>query len=285
MIKKLEDAHTDNDNILGVILAAGTDHSAEAVSITHPHAGYQSYLARQTLRSAGVNPLDVSYVELHGTGTQASDYEEMQGVLDVYAPNTSPRRRSDQRLHIGGVKANVGHGESVAGTTALLSVLLMLQKQAIPPHIGIKTEINPRFAKDFDKRNVHIPFSQVDWVQSAGRKRLAAINNFGAAGSNTTMILEEGPTRQQSAGDDLRPFHVVSVSAKSKTALSGNIQRLITFLDDAYDTVRLADLAYNTTARRHPHSFSRRCQCCGHCGSEEAPDCGTGKGRHTVGCW
>jgi monodictyphenone polyketide synthase len=106
------------------------------------------------LRQAGVNPLDISYIELHGTGTQAGDYEEMQGVLDVYAPNAnaSPRRRPDQALYIGSSKANVGHGESVAGTTALIKVLLMLQKNAIPPHVGIKTEINPRFPKDFERR-------------------------------------------------------------------------------------------------------------------------------------
>lgn len=70
-------AEADNDNILAVVLAAGTNHSADAVSITHPHAGNQAYLSRQVLRQAGVNPLDVSYVELHGTGTQAGDFEEV----------------------------------------------------------------------------------------------------------------------------------------------------------------------------------------------------------------
>ncbi|RFU33984.1 hypothetical protein B7463_g2371, partial [Scytalidium lignicola] len=163
VIKRLEDAEADNDNILGVILGAGTNHSAEGVSITHPHAGHQAYLARQVLRQAGVDPLDVSYVELHGTGTQAGDFEEMQGIMDVYAPLTK-RRTKDQPPHIGAIKANVGHGESVAGTTALIKVLLMLQKNAIPPHVGIKTEINPTFPKDFDKRNLHIPFEITTWL-------------------------------------------------------------------------------------------------------------------------
>ena len=42
VIKKLGDALADNDNILGVILSAGTNHSAGAVSITHPQAEAQS---------------------------------------------------------------------------------------------------------------------------------------------------------------------------------------------------------------------------------------------------
>jgi acyl transferase domain-containing protein len=61
VLKRLEDAEADNDNILGIILGAGTNHSAEAISITHPHAGAQAYLTSQILNQAGVDPLDVSY--------------------------------------------------------------------------------------------------------------------------------------------------------------------------------------------------------------------------------
>lgn len=80
VMKRLEDAERDNDNIIGVILGAGTNHSADAISITHPHAGAQSYLTRQVLSQAGVDPLDVSFVEMHGTGTQAGDAQEIISV-------------------------------------------------------------------------------------------------------------------------------------------------------------------------------------------------------------
>ena len=258
VIKRLEDAEADNDNILGVILAAGTNHSAEAVSITHPHAGHQSYLSRQVLRQAGVDPLDVSYVELHGTGTQAGDFEEMQGIMDVYAPVSNRRRSKDQPLHIGSVKANVGHGESVAGTTALIKVLLMLQKNAIPPHIGIKTgEINPRFPKDFEKRNLNIAYEMTSWPQAQTVKnRLAVVNNFGAAGGNTMMILEEAPSRPAlTAADDARQAHTIAVSAKTKASLAANIENLIAYLDTHGTETRLADIAYTTTARRYQFSY------------------------------
>ncbi|KAL9079974.1 MAG: hypothetical protein Q9157_001171 [Trypethelium eluteriae] len=254
IMKRLEDAEADNDNILGVILGAGTNHSAEAVSITHPHAGHQAYLSRQVLRQSGVDPLDVSYVELHGTGTQAGDHEEMQGILDVYAP-LAKRRSKDQPLHIGAVKANVGHSESAAGTTALIKVLLMLQKNAIPPHIGIKTEINPRFPRDFDKRNLHITSEITPWPQvpGTGKRRIAAVNNFGAAGGNTTMILEEAPMRDSFIRIDPRQTHIIAVSAKTKGSLAGNIERLIAHLDKHPD-INIADLSYTTTARRYQHS-------------------------------
>ena len=53
--------------------------------------------------------------------------------------------RSDQPLHIGAVKANVSHGEAAAGVTALMKVLCMLQRNAIPPHVGIKTVLTLHF--------------------------------------------------------------------------------------------------------------------------------------------
>ncbi|KAK5654604.1 hypothetical protein OQA88_7234 [Cercophora sp. LCS_1] len=254
VLKRLEDAEADNDNIIGVILGAGTNHSAEAVSITHPHAGAQAYLGTQVLQAAGINPLDVSYVEMHGTGTQAGDREEIQSVSAVYAPITGTRRNSKQPLYIGAVKANVGHGEAVAGVTALLKVLLMFEKGAIPPHVGVKNAINPTFPKDLDKRNLNIPWEKTPWGRSPDRRRIAAINNFSAAGGNTTLLLEEGPLRDVRSGVDARgSTHVVAVSAKSKVSLKGNLERYLAYLEKHPD-VSLSDLSYSTTARRYHHN-------------------------------
>ncbi len=253
VMKRLDDAEADNDNILGVILAAATNQSANAVSITHPHAGHQADLYRQVMTRAGVDPFDVSYIEFHGTGTQAGDAEEMKSITEVFAPIKGKRRTAKQPLHIGAVKANVGHGEAAAGVTAMLKVLLMLQKSAIPPHVGIKNDINPGFPKDMDKRNLHIPFKVTEWSRAPSKKRIAVVNNFSAAGGNTTIALEEAPVRERT-GSDSRTSHVVTVSAKSKISLKGNIQRLLAYLDENED-VSLADLAYSLTARRYHHNY------------------------------
>jgi acyl transferase domain-containing protein len=64
VLKRLEDAEADNDNILAVVLSAATVHSAEAVSITHPHGVAQAHLYTQILRRAAVDPLAVGYIEM-----------------------------------------------------------------------------------------------------------------------------------------------------------------------------------------------------------------------------
>ncbi|KAI1079859.1 putative polyketide synthase [Whalleya microplaca] len=252
VLKRLEDAEADNDNILAVILAAATNHSAEAISITYPHAGAQKENYAQVMHRAGINPLDVSYIELHGTGTQAGDAVESESVSDIFAP-LSPRRRPDQRLHLGAVKCNIGHGEAAAGIASLIKMLLIYQKNEIPPHIGIKTELNPTLPQDLEKRNVGLALSKTPWPKTPGKTRHAVVNSFGAHGGNTTVLLEDAPERQRT-GVDQRSTHIVAVSAKSRDSLKANMQNLLAYLDEHPDT-DLGDLSYTTTNRRMQHSL------------------------------
>jgi acyl transferase domain-containing protein len=250
VIKRLEDAEADNDNIIATIVAGTTNHSGEAISITHPHAGAQKDNYQQVMQTAGVNPLDVSYIELHGTGTQAGDAVESESVADVFAPITRPRR-PDQRLHLGAVKSNIGHGEAAAGIASLIKVLLTFQKNQIPRHIGIKTTINPVVAKNMEKRNAGLAMENTPWPRLEKKKRYAVVNSFGAHGGNTTLLLEDAPEKVR-IGTDPRAAYVVALSAKSKVSLRGNIEALISYLDRNPD-INLGDLSYTTCARRIHH--------------------------------
>jgi len=87
VIKRLEDAVVDNDTVLATILAGGTNHSAESISITQPHAGAQKANYRQVLTQAGVSPLDVNFVELHGTGTQVGLDSDSRRISSCTEPS------------------------------------------------------------------------------------------------------------------------------------------------------------------------------------------------------
>ncbi|KFY25113.1 hypothetical protein V493_04828 [Pseudogymnoascus sp. VKM F-4281 (FW-2241)] len=252
IIKRLEDAIADKDNVLGVVLGTATNHSADAVSITHPHAGTQEILYRNILNMAGVNPLDVDYVEMHGTGTQAGDATEMKSVTDVFAP-ADQKRSAEKSLYLGSVKANVGHGEAASGVTALIKVLMMLQKNTVPPHVGIKKTINRTFPKDLPERNVHIAYHSTPLVKKTGQPRRVFVNNFSAAGGNSGLLLEDGPGTKTFSTDD-RSTHIVSITAKSKSAVIKNAERLMYYIDQ-HPEASLADISYTTTARRIQHNW------------------------------
>ncbi|KAJ5108641.1 hypothetical protein N7456_005316 [Penicillium angulare] len=258
VLKRLEDAQADNDPIYGIINGAYTNHSAEAVSITRPLAGAQSFIFDKLLNEADVSPKDVSYIEMHGTGTQAGDAVEMQSVLDVFAPDY--RRGPNQSLHLGSAKSNIGHGESASGVSALIKVLVMMQKNMIPPHCGIKTKINHNFPTDLQQRNVHIAMEPTPWNRPVGGKRASFVNNFSAAGGNTALLVEDAPI-QERTGTDPRSVHTVTISARSQSALKSNAAGLVQYIDtkknlfNVNESKLLADLAYTTTARRIHHPF------------------------------
>jgi len=250
IVKRLDDALADKDNVLAVILGTQTNHSADAVSITHPHGPTQSILSSAILDDAGVDPLDVDYVEMHGTGTQAGDGTEMVSVTNVFAPRDRIRP-PDRPLFLGAVKSNIGHGEAASGITALIKVLMMLKKNAIPPHIGIKKDINKTFPSDLGERGVNIAFHKTPFGRKDGKARRVFVNNFSAAGGNTGLLLEDAPNLQ-SAAIDPRTHHVVAVTAKSKGAMIRNAENMIKYIDENPHTP-VTHLAYTTTARKIQH--------------------------------
>ncbi|KAH8694080.1 putative polyketide synthase [Talaromyces proteolyticus] len=253
VLKHLDDAERDNDNILGVVLSTATNYSADAVSITRPSATAQKRLYTQVLEEAGLRPSDVNYVEMHGTGTQAGDSCEINSVADIFAP-ADPKHRRDDPLYISAVKPNVGHSEAASGITSVIKALLALREQKLPPHIGIKSSINHNFP-DLEARKIIIPTEETKLPQSQpdNNTQHVLINNFGAAGGNTAIIIQ-APTKDQSQKPrvDARPDHIVNITAKSKFSLTKNIANIIQYIDENQGT-SLSDLSYTTTARRIQH--------------------------------
>lgn len=253
ILKRYEDAIADKDNILGCILSAGTNHSAQAVSITHPHAGAQQFLYKKVLADANVDAHDVSYVEMHGTGTQAGDSIEMTSVTNVFAP-PNRWRRPDQPLHLGAVKANIGHGEAASGISSLIKILMMMRENQIPPNVGIKGVLNKSFPPDLAQRNIHIPTKATPYPRSGSDKRKIFLNNFSAAGGNTALVLEDGPIREHTLLEDPRGHHVITVTARAISSLKRNIDALIAQFRQQPST-GVSSLSYSLTARRVQHNY------------------------------
>ncbi|KJZ76404.1 hypothetical protein HIM_04133 [Hirsutella minnesotensis 3608] len=259
IVKRLDDAIADNDPILGLILGAATNHSAESESITRPHSGAQRAIFNKILNQGAVDPYTISYVEMHGTGTQAGDAGEMSSVLGAFAPplaEVKKGRANDEALYLGSAKANIGHGEAASGVSSLIKVLLMMQKNTIVPHCGIKTQINRKFPTDLKERNVNIAMKPIAWERGTdpAKPRRAFVNNFSAAGGNTALLIEDAPLRDdsRSKGSDPRTHHLVACSAKNGVSLQGNLRSMLQFLK-SNPSVAIGELAYTTTARRQHH--------------------------------
>ncbi len=246
VLKRLEDAIADNDNIQAVINSSGRSYSADAVSITQPHAESQAKLYRRVLQQASVDPLDIGYVEMHGTGTQWGDLMEVTSISDVF----SEGRTKEYPLVIGAVKANVGHGEAAAGITSLIkNVMMFREPDIIPPQPGWPFKLNPKLPR-LDKMNIKVADGKTSFIprpNGDGTRKLL-VNNFDAAGGNTCLVLGEAPERPEK-DQDPRTYHVVACSARTTYSLKANKERLLQYLQSDED-IAISDVAYTTTARR-----------------------------------
>ncbi|KAL6232447.1 hypothetical protein BDW75DRAFT_247181 [Aspergillus navahoensis] len=236
VLKRLDDAIAHNDNILAVISSSARNHSGNSTSITTSDAAAQERLFHKVLRNARVTPEDISYVEMHGTGTQVGDKAEMGAIASVFS-----KRRDGELLPVGAIKANIGHSEAAAGMSSLLKSILMFQKDTIPPQAGMPHTLNPNFPP-LHEINIKIPSEPLDFKAAGGKPRRILLNNFDAAGGNACLLLEEYT-------------HTKHREADSSHLL--NKRRLLEWLRSNPNT-RIEDLAYTTTARRmhHPIRFA-----------------------------
>ncbi|TFY63793.1 hypothetical protein EVJ58_g3045 [Rhodofomes roseus] len=251
VLKRLTDARAENDRILGVIRGIEVNQSGTADSITHPHVATQTRLFRKVLDSAGVRPAEVSVVEAHGTGTQAGDPAEIEALRSVFGAD----EERECVLRITSVKANVGHAEAASGAASLAKLVLMMRHRKIPRNISLK-RLNSRIPPlEKDGLCIDTEVSAWDLPRNVGR-RVALLNNFGAAGSNAALVLEEPPLLPESTAEEKQRTVVLGLSCDSVAALEELREGCLAALGDpSLDDASLADFAYTATARRQAYRY------------------------------
>ncbi|MEO0987319.1 MAG: type I polyketide synthase, partial [Cyanobacteria bacterium J06639_14] len=242
VLKRLSDAIANQDPILAVLRGSAVNHDGLSNGLTAPNGAAQEAVLRQALDNANVEPEQVQYVEVHGTGTRLGDPIEVLALDKIMGQRSNP-------LLVGSVKTNIGHLESAAGVASLIKVILALQHQQIPPHLHLQTP-NPYIP--WDKLAVEVPTQLTPWTAHED-PRLAGISSFGMSGTNVHLILEEAPLPTDSLNSFLswqdrenirdRPLHLLPLSARSEDALRELVKRYQDWLDGCEDVV-LPDVCF-----------------------------------------
>lgn len=247
ILKRLSDALANGDNILATIKGSAINHDGHSNGLTAPSGVAQETLIRQALGNSQVVPEDISYVEVHGTGTALGDPIEASALINVFCRN---RSESALPLTIGSAKTNVGHLEGAAGIAALIKVVLSLQHKTIPPHLHFKT---PSPYISWDKFPIRVPTESQEWL-SNHQQRLAGVSAFGLSGTNAHLIVGEAPEpidpcSERSSTE--RPWSCLSLSAKNQAALKQLAERYRDFIVATPETA-LKDICFTAnTGRSH----------------------------------
>ena len=215
VLKRLSDAVAAGDRVLALIRGSAVNQDGPSSGLTVPNGPAQEAVMRQALRAARLKPSDVSYVEAHGTGTTLGDPIELEAIDAVMGEG----RPQGSSLVVGSVKTNVGHLEAASGVAGLIKVVLSMQHGEIPRNLNFTT-LNP--AITLRNLQVQVPTTTIPWP-AVERTRVAGVSSFGLSGTNAHVVLEEAPRPAPRTVD--RPHHVLTISARSASALRRQAER------------------------------------------------------------
>jgi 3-oxoacyl-[acyl-carrier-protein] synthase II len=170
ILEELESARARGANILAEVMGFGM--SADAFHVTAPpEDGAGAVRAmRRALRSAGLAPEQVSYINAHGTSTPVGDVAETRAVRTVFGSHAD-------RVPVSSTKSMLGHSLGATAAVEASLCVLAIRDGMIPPTINLD---NPD------------PDCDLDYVPNAARPAeldVVLSNSFGFGGANTTLVL------------------------------------------------------------------------------------------------
>ncbi len=146
-------------------LGYGESSDAHHMSTPHPKGEGAAQAMRAALASAGLNPPDIEYVNLHGTGTRNNDAAEDLALHSVFGDGVA----------CSATKGSTGHALGAAGALEAVITLLSLRERFIPGTAN-STRVDSTF-----RCKVHLESSS----RSLGN---AMTNSFGFGGSNCSLV-------------------------------------------------------------------------------------------------
>ena len=255
-LKRMSSAIADGDQILGTIAGTAVYQNQNCTPIFVPNAPSLSDLFRKVIHKSQLEVKQISVVEAHGTGTAVGDPAEYDSIRQVFGGLSRSKN-----LQLGSVKGLVGHTEGTSGVVSLIKVLLMIQEGYIPPQASFSA-VNPAIrASPSDK--ITISTSLQPWDEDY---RSALINNYGASGSNASLIVTQAPPlrskgsrealTETSLGDIRYPFWLSGLDERSIRAYSTRLRQFLRSDIIFKKNISVENLAFNIS-RQSNRSLDR----------------------------
>jgi 3-oxoacyl-[acyl-carrier-protein] synthase II len=170
ILEELNHAKARGANILCEIVGYGS--TADAFRITDIHEDGRGGIAAMSnaIANAGLKPTDIHYISAHGTGTQENDKIESKAIRGVFGDHA-------KKVPISSVKSMLGHLIAAAGACELITCVLAIRDQILPPTMNYQ---NPD------------PVCDLDYVPNQARKttvKTCLSNSFGFGGQNDTLVV------------------------------------------------------------------------------------------------
>jgi len=172
VMEELEHARARGARIYCELIGYGNTADANHITAPAPEGEGAARCMKMALRSAGLRPEEVSYINAHGTSTPQGDLCETQAIKTVFGPHA-------RKIAVSSTKGATGHMLGAAGAVEMAICAKAIQTNIVPPTINYQ---HPD------------PECDLDYVPNAARELTvnAVINNsFGFGGHNATVAAKK----------------------------------------------------------------------------------------------
>ncbi|HYI85102.1 MAG TPA: beta-ketoacyl-ACP synthase II [Acetobacteraceae bacterium] len=174
VLEELEHARRRGAKIYAEVIGYGM--SGDAYHITAPsESGDGAFRAmRAALKSAGLTPEQIQYVNAHGTSTPLGDDLELGAVERLW-------NGAADRLAMSSTKSAIGHLLGAAGAVEGIFSILAIRDGVAPPTLNLEKPSREssidRVAKEAQERKIEVALS----------------NSFGFGGTNASIVFRAAP--------------------------------------------------------------------------------------------
>ncbi|MBX7115708.1 MAG: beta-ketoacyl-ACP synthase II [Myxococcaceae bacterium] len=171
VLEELEHAQKRGATIIAEVCGYAANSDAHHETAPAPEGEGAVRCLRLALKSAGMNPSDIGYINAHGTSTPYNDANETKAIKTVFGEHA-------KKLMVSSTKSMMGHMLGAAGGAEAVITALALQRGMIPPTINLTTPD---------------PECDLDYVPNKAREarvNVAMSNSFGFGGTNAVLVLK-----------------------------------------------------------------------------------------------
>ncbi|PYK97889.1 MAG: beta-ketoacyl-[acyl-carrier-protein] synthase II [Verrucomicrobia bacterium] len=169
VMEDLDHARARGAKIYCEVIGYGNTADANHMTAPAPEGEGAARCMKMALRSAGLGPEEISYINAHGTSTPQGDICETQAIKTVFGDHA-------KKMAVSSTKGATGHMLGASGAVEMAICAKAIQNELVPPTINYEQPD---------------PQCDLDYVPNKSREmRVNAVinNSFGFGGHNATIV-------------------------------------------------------------------------------------------------
>jgi len=169
ILEDLDEAIKRGARIYAEFLGYGIGGEAYHITAPEPTGMWEARIMREALEEGEIDPIDVDYINAHGTGTPLNDRVETLSIKNVFGEKA-------YSIPVSSIKSMVGHCLGAAGVIEAIASILSIVHEFVPPTLN-----HQEGDEDCD----------LDYVPGESRERnveVALSNSFAFGGNCTTLV-------------------------------------------------------------------------------------------------